>query len=147
MAQFIYDATVAFCDRFVDKRSRTHDQMVQAARSGGQNIAEGRRASATSSQTELRLVGVARPSLDELLLDYEDFLRHRGLPQWGKDDPRAVQVRALGKFHPTDPTDPTDRSDRTDQTDRSPAPLPCPVCGGAMALRTAQKGLKAGSRF
>jgi four helix bundle suffix protein len=91
--------------------------MVQAARSGRQNIAEGSRASATSSQTELRLVGVARASLDELLLDYEDFLRQRGMPQWGKDDPRAVQVRALGKAHPTDPTD---RSDPTDPSDPVP---------------------------
>jgi restriction system protein len=92
----IYDGTVAFCDRFVDKRSRTHDQMVQAARSGRQNIAEGSRASATSSQTELRLVNVARASLDELLLDYEDFLRQRGLPAWSKDDPEAREVRAVG---------------------------------------------------
>ena len=67
-SEIIYDATVAFCERFIDKRSRTHDQMVQAARSGRQNIAEGSRASGTSSQTELRLVGVARASLDELLL-------------------------------------------------------------------------------
>jgi len=71
----IYDATVSFCARYLDKRSRTVDQMVQAARSGRQNIAEGSRASATSTQTELRLVNVARASLDELLLDYEDFLR------------------------------------------------------------------------
>lgn len=68
-ATLIYDATVSFCDRFVDKRSRTTDQMVQAARSGRQNIAEGSRASATLSQIELRLVNVARASLDELLLD------------------------------------------------------------------------------
>jgi four helix bundle suffix protein len=105
VTQIIYDATVSFCDRFVDKRSRTHDQMVQAARSGRQNIAEGSRASATSSQTELRLVGVARASLDELLLDYEDFLRQRRLPQWGKDNPQALAIRALGKAHPTDRSD------------------------------------------
>jgi restriction system protein len=97
VTEIIYDGTVAFCDRFVDKRSRTHDQMVQAARSGRQNIAEGSRAAATSSQTELRLVSVARASLDELLLDYEDFLRQRGLPAWDKDDPQALEVRALGK--------------------------------------------------
>ena len=72
-ATIIYDATVLFCARWVDKRSRTHDQMVQAARSGRQNIAEGSRVAATSSQTELRLVNVARASLEELLLDYEDF--------------------------------------------------------------------------
>src|SRR5262249_16928733 len=77
--------------------SRTHDQMVQAARSGRQNIAEGSRASATSSQTELRLVNVARASLDELLLDYEDFLRQRGMPAWSKDGTQALEVRELGK--------------------------------------------------
>jgi restriction system protein len=92
----IYDGTVSFCDRFVDRRSRTHDQMVQAARSGRQNIAEGSRAAATSSQTELRLINVARASLDELLLDFEDFLRHRNLRQWHKDDPEAREVRAVG---------------------------------------------------
>jgi four helix bundle suffix protein len=108
----IYDATVSFCDRFVDKRSRTHDQMVQAARSGRQNIAEGSRASATSSQTELRLVNVARASLDELLLDFEDFLRQRGKRQWKKGDPEARQVRAVGARR-----DRTDRSDPTDRTD------------------------------
>ena len=97
MTSVIYDATVSFCDRFMDKRSRTVDQMVQAARSGRQNIAEGSRASATSSQTELRLVNVARASLDELLLDFEDFLRQRGLPQWAKDDPRALAVRQVGR--------------------------------------------------
>jgi four helix bundle suffix protein len=108
----IYDGTVAFCDRFLDKRSRTVDQMVQAARSGRQNIAEGSRASATSTQTELRLVNVARASLDELLLDYEDFLRQRGLPQWAKDDPKARAVREVGKrIDRSDQSDPTDRSD------------------------------------
>jgi four helix bundle suffix protein len=112
VATIIYDATVSFCGRFVDKRSRTHDQMVQAARSGRQNIAEGSRASAASSQTELRLVNVARASLDELLLDFEDFLRQRDLPRWTKDDPRAQAVREVGRR-----TDQTDLSDRTDQTD------------------------------
>ena len=117
VTEIIYDGTVAFCDRFVDKRSRTHDQMVQAARSGRQNIAEGSRASGTSSQTELRLVGVARASLDELLLDYEDFLRQRRLPLWSKDDRRAMRVRALGKGT-SDSTNPTDRTDLTDQSDQ-----------------------------
>jgi four helix bundle suffix protein len=111
VAEIVYDGTVSFCDRFVNKRSRTHDQMVQAARSGRQNIAEGSRASATSSQTELRLVNVARASLDELLLDYEDFLRQRGLPLWGKDDPQTHKVRAVGRVNRTDPSDRTDRSD------------------------------------
>lgn len=115
MATVIYDATVSFCDRFVDKRSRTRDQMVQAARSGRQNIAEGSRAAATSSQTELRLVNVARASLDELLLDFEDFLRQRGFKQWGKNDPEARAVRAVGFRR--DPTDPTDRTDRSNPSD------------------------------
>lgn len=216
VTEIIYDGTVAFCARFIDKRSRTQDQMVQAARSGRQNIAEGSRASATSSQTELRLVNVARASLDELLLDYEDFLRQRGLPAWSKDDPQAQAVRALGKEHPTDRSDPSDRtdaqaysrwlnhadpavvanaliclihqanylldrqigglerqfieeggyserlhaarleerkqqgatrSDPSDRTDRSEKTLACPACGKAMALRTARKGNRTGSRF
>jgi len=107
-ATVIYDATVSFCERFIDKRSRLVDQMVQAARSGRQNIAEGSRASATSSQTELRLVNVARASLDELLLDYEDFLRQRGKRQWTKDDAEAKAVRAVGKNRQIDRTDPSD---------------------------------------
>jgi len=111
----IYDATVVFCERFVDKRSRTVDQMVQAARSGRQNIAEGSRAAATSSQTELRLVNVARASLDELLLDYEDFLRQHRQRQWTKDDPEARAVREVGRQHRSDRSDRTDQTDQTDQ--------------------------------
>jgi four helix bundle suffix protein len=87
MAQLVYDLTVRFCDRYIDKRSRTHDQMVQAARSGVQNIAEGSKVSATSKKMEMKLTQVARASQDELKLDYEDFLRHRGLPCWERDDP------------------------------------------------------------
>jgi restriction system protein len=94
-AAIVYDATVRFCDRFVDRRSRTHDQMVQAARSGKQNIAEGSMASGTSKKTELKLVNVARASLEELLLDYEDFLRQRKLGLWGKDHPTAQAARKL----------------------------------------------------
>jgi restriction system protein len=94
-AELVYDATVEFCDRFIDRRSRTHDQMVQAARSGRQNIAEGSQASGTSKKFELKLVGVARASLEELLLDYEDFLRQRRFPLWGKDHPTAQVVRRL----------------------------------------------------
>ena len=94
-SEIVYDATVKFCDRFVDRRSRTHDQMVQAARSGKQNIAEGSMASGTSKKTELKLVGVARASLEELLLDFEDFLRQRGLAVWGKDHATAQTVRKL----------------------------------------------------
>jgi restriction system protein len=97
----IYDATVSFCARFLDRRSRTVDQMVQAARSGRQNIAEGSRASAISSNTELRLVNVARASLDELLLDYEDFLRQRGKRRWDKNDRDARAVRTVGREHPS----------------------------------------------
>ena len=95
MSEIVYDATVEFCNRFIDKKSRTHDQMVQAARSGKQNIAEGSMASGTSKKTELKLVGVARASLEELLLDYEDFLRQRELPQWEKGHPQAQAVRKL----------------------------------------------------
>ncbi len=95
MSEIVYDGTVVFCDRFVSRRSRTHDQMVQAARSGKQNIAEGSMASGTSKKTELKLVGVARASLEELLLDFKDFLRQHGLPLWGKDHPKAKEVRGL----------------------------------------------------
>lgn len=80
VAQLAYDVTVLFCERFVNRHSRTHDQMVQAARSGVQNIAEGSQASGTSKKMELKLTSVARASLEELRLDYEDFLRQRGLP-------------------------------------------------------------------
>ena len=111
VATLIYDGTVSFCDRFVDKRSRTHDQMVQAARSGGKNIAEGSRAAATTSQTELRLVNVARASLEELLLDYEDYLRQHRHRQWDKNDPEALAARAVLKQHETDQSDRTDWSD------------------------------------
>ena len=95
MAEIVYDGVVAFCDRFIDKRSRTHDQMVQAARSGKQNIAEGSMASGTSKKTELKLIGVARASLEELLLDFQDFLRQHSLPLWPKEHPQAREVRAL----------------------------------------------------
>ena len=94
-AELVYDCTVKFCDRFIDRHSRTHDQMVQAARSGRQNIAEGSQASGTSKKFELKLVGVARASLEELLLDYEDFLRQRGFKQWDKNHPTAVIIRRL----------------------------------------------------
>ena len=88
MAQLVYDLTVRFCDRYVDRFSRTRDQMVQAARSGVQNIAEGSQASGTSKKTEIQLTQVARASLEELKLDYEDFLRHRRLPRWERNDRR-----------------------------------------------------------
>ena len=94
VAQLAYDVTVRFCDRYIEKRSRTHDQMVQAARSGVQNIAEGSQASGTSKKTELKLTSVARASLEELRLDYEDFLRQRGLVQWPREDPRREELIA-----------------------------------------------------
>jgi four helix bundle suffix protein len=113
-ATIIYDATYWFCEKFLDARSRTVDQMVQAARSGRQNIAEGSRAAATSSQTELRLLNVARASLEELLLDYEDYLRHRHLPQWKPDAPEALAVRQVPReFKQVRPH----QSDLTDLTD------------------------------
>lgn len=139
----IYDTTVWFCEKFVSSRSRTVDQMVQAARSGRQNIAEGSRASATSSQTELRLVNVARASLEELLLDYEDYLRHRKLPQWDMDDAEAVEVREVPQRFKRDRSDLTDQ---TDLTDLKKIPH-CKLCGGLMALRTAKGGKNPGSQF
>lgn len=87
VAQLAYDITVRFVARYIDRFSRTRDQMVQAARSGVQNIAEGSQASGTSKKTELKLTNVARASLEELKLDYEDFLRQRGLALWDERDP------------------------------------------------------------
>lgn len=98
--EIVYDATVFFCDRFVDRRSRTHDQMVQAARSGKQNIVEASMASGTSKEMEIKLTNVARASLEELLEDYRDFLRTRGAPLWDKNSREARFVRNLGqRFH------------------------------------------------
>lgn len=95
LAQLVYDLTVRFCDRYVEKKSRTRDQMVQAARSGVQNIAEGSQASGTSKKTELKLTNVARASLEELRLDYEDYLRQRGLPMLANDDPAMARFKRL----------------------------------------------------
>jgi len=92
MAQLVFDVTGRFCDRYIEKHSRTHDQMVQAARSGVQNIAEGSQASGTSKKTELKLTNVARASLEELRLDYEDYLRQHSLPQWTREDPRRQNL-------------------------------------------------------
>lgn len=94
IAQLIYDVTVRFCERYVERRSRTNDQMVQAARSGVQNIAEGSEASGTSKKTEMKLTGVARASLEELRLDYQDYLRHRGLEEWPAEHAALVRFRA-----------------------------------------------------
>ena len=95
MSELVYDGTVVFCDSFINRRSRTHDQMVQAARSGKQNIAEGCMASGTSKKFELKLVGVARASLEELLLDFQDYLRQHKLQLWRKDHQKARTVRGL----------------------------------------------------
>lgn len=94
-AECIYDITHVFTRRFLSSRDRTVDQMVQAARSGKQNIAEGSKASMTSRETEIKLLNVARASLEELLLDYEDYLRVRRLPQWSKEHPRMEALRRL----------------------------------------------------
>ena len=95
-SEIIYDATVRFSDRFINRKSRTHDQMVQAARSGNKNIAEGSQISGTSKEGELKLTGVARGSLEEQLGDYRDYLRQRGLRLWEKDSREALFVRKLG---------------------------------------------------
>jgi four helix bundle suffix protein len=92
-SEIVYDATVYFCDRYIDRRSRTHDQMVQAARSGKQNIIEGSMASGTSKEMEIKLTNVARASLEELLSDYQDYLRTKGQRLWEKDSKEALFVR------------------------------------------------------
>lgn len=92
----VYDATVRFCGRFMDRRDRTVDQMIQAARSGKQNIIEGSMASGTSKETEIKLMNVARASLEELLEDYRDFLRTHGMALWDKNGEKARFVRKLG---------------------------------------------------
>jgi four helix bundle suffix protein len=94
-ARIVYDGTVKFCERFLQKRDRTYDQMVQAARSGKQNIVEGTMASATSKEAEIKLINVARASLEELLEDYRDFLRVRGVRLWEKNSKEALFVRRL----------------------------------------------------
>src|SRR5436853_931655 len=90
----IYDATVSFCARFLDRRDRTVDQMVQAARSGKQNIVEGSQASGTSKEMEIKLTNVARASLAELEEDYQDFLRTRHLLEWPPEHRYALRLRA-----------------------------------------------------
>lgn len=95
-SKIVYDGTVGFCGRFLEKRDRTYDQMVQAARSGKQNILEGSMASGTSKETEIKLMNVARASLEELLEDYRDYLRVRGARPWEKDSKEALFVRKLG---------------------------------------------------
>jgi four helix bundle suffix protein len=101
-AEVVYDVTYRFCQKFLKKGDRTVDQMVQAARSGKQNIVEGCRASGTSKEMEIKLINVARASLEELLADYEDFLRVRDFSIWKKNSKEAQYVRKLGhQSHPT----------------------------------------------
>lgn len=97
LSEIIYDLTAVFVRRFIPYGSRTTDQMVQAARSGKQNIAEGSVASATSKETEIKLTNVAKASLEELLLDYEDYLRQHSLPYWDKRHPRFPALSAYLK--------------------------------------------------
>ncbi|HEY4262497.1 MAG TPA: four helix bundle suffix domain-containing protein, partial [Schlesneria sp.] len=96
-AEVVYDLTFRFCQRFLSRGDRTVDQMVQAARSGKQNIVEGSQASGTSKEMEIKLTNVARASLEELLVDYQDFLRVRDLKLWTKESIEALFVRKLGQ--------------------------------------------------
>lgn len=95
IAELIYDVTVRFCDKFVDPKSRTHDQMEQAARSGTRNLSEGSVDSSTSKKIEIKLTGIALGSLDELSRDYASFLKHHGLPEWTPDHPALSRFKAL----------------------------------------------------
>lgn len=98
-AECVYDVTFYFAHHYLEKGDRTIDQMVQAARSGKQNIAEGAAAGNTSKETEIKLTNVAKASLQELLVDYEDFLRVRGLEQWQPDDARLAQTKRACAAH------------------------------------------------
>lgn len=96
-AEIVYDATVYFCNRFLSKRDRTFDQMVQVARSGKQNIIEGSQVSGTSKEGEIKLTNVARASLEELITDYRDFIRLRGIQEWPKDHRYVERLRELNR--------------------------------------------------
>ena len=98
-AEAIYDITYYFCKNYLQRGDRTIDQMVQAARSGKQNIVEGSAASATSKETEIKLVNVAKASMHELLIDYEDYLRTRNHRQWENDSVELLKMRELGRKH------------------------------------------------
>lgn len=115
-AECVYDVTYYFANKFLSKGDRTIDQMVQAARSGKQNLAEGNIDGVTSKEMEIKLTNVNRASLHELLLDYEDYLRVRGLEQWPYDDPRCVQTRAFCKKHLDSAMYREKIKDRTDET-------------------------------
>ncbi|NLA87586.1 MAG: four helix bundle protein [Clostridiales bacterium] len=139
VAEVIYDGTVRFCEKYIDRSSRTRDQMVQAARSGRQNIAEGSMASGTSKKTELKLTGVAKASLEELLLDYEDFLRQRGLRLWPKDSTEALAVR--NRFR-SDASDWSDKSDWLDNPEMAANTLICLIHQATYLLRRQMKSLE-----
>jgi len=96
-ALIVFQGTIRFCERFLEKRDRTFDQMVQAARSGKQNIVEGSKVSGTSKEAEIKLTGVARARLEELLEDYQDFLRRRKLRLWTKNSREALFLRKVGR--------------------------------------------------
>ncbi len=154
LARLVYDLTLRFCHLYISPRSRTHDQMVQAARSGVQNIAEGSQASGTSKKSEMKLTNVARASLEELRLDYEDFLRHRGLPKWERADWRrqalidrrpgsvdevrrwAKEIRGRsgrsGRSGPAE--DPRASTSSTKSTSSTPATYPEIAANAALAL-------------
>jgi four helix bundle suffix protein len=100
-AEIVYDLTMPFCRRFLSSKDRTVDQMIQAARSGKQNIVEASQASGTSKETEIKLLGVARASFEELLVDYQDYLRTRSLVLWDKESKEAQYVRRVGRIDPT----------------------------------------------
>ena len=115
-AECVYDVTYYFANKFLSRGDRTIDQMVQAARSGKQNLAEGNIDGVTSKEMELKLTNVNRASLHELLLDYEDYLRVRGLEQWPYDDPRCVQTRAFCRKHLDSAVYREKIKDRSDET-------------------------------
>ena len=115
-AECIYDVTYYFANKFLAKGDRTIDQMVQAARSGKQNLAEGNIDGVTSKEMELKLTNVNRASLHELLLDYEDYLRVRGLEQWSYNDPRCMQTREFCKRHLESAVYREKIKDRSDET-------------------------------
>ncbi|MBQ6743102.1 MAG: four helix bundle suffix domain-containing protein [Bacteroidales bacterium] len=115
-AECVYDVTYYFANKFLAKGDRTIDQMVQAARSGKQNLAEGNIDGVTSKEMEIKLTNVNRASLHELLLDYEDYLRVRGLEQWPYDDPRCVQTREFCKRHLDSAVYREKIKDRSDET-------------------------------
>ena len=124
LGNLIYDATVAFCERYINRQDRTFDQMVQAARSGVSNIIEGSEASATSKKTELKLTNVAKASQEELLADYKAFLRQHDLPEWSADAPSAVKIRQsrpsnLDELRTLMAALVSDLSDRSDRSDKN----------------------------